>query len=293
MAALQGLAHELHVAHTLEAVVRAAARELDQVRDQVAADGVRVHEVGHAELAGDGLTLGVDVHAHDLVGAGEAGALDHVEPDAAEPENDDVRARFDLRGVDDRADARRHAAADVADLVEGGVLPDLCERDLGHDRELREGRAAHVVVNLLPADGETTRAVGHQALPLRGADRRTQVRLPAQARFAAAALRRVQRDDVVPLLDRRHARTDVDHDARAFMPEDDREQALGIAPGAGELIRVAHPRGLDLDEHLARARAFEVDGLDHQGFTGFVGDCGACFHGRRDDRTHESGEART
>jgi FKBP-type peptidyl-prolyl cis-trans isomerase 2 len=32
---------------------------------------------------------------------------------------------FDLRGVDHRADAGGHAAADVADLVEGRVLADL------------------------------------------------------------------------------------------------------------------------------------------------------------------------
>ena len=39
------------VADALEAVVGAAAGELDEVRDEVALHVLRVHEVGHAELA--------------------------------------------------------------------------------------------------------------------------------------------------------------------------------------------------------------------------------------------------
>ena len=49
-------------------------------------------------------------------------ALDDVEADAAEPEHDGGGADLDLGGVDDRADAGGHAAADVADLVERRVL---------------------------------------------------------------------------------------------------------------------------------------------------------------------------
>jgi hypothetical protein len=48
-------------------------------------------------------------------------------------------------GVDHRADAGRHPAADVADLVERRVLADFGERDLRQHREIRESRAAHVV----------------------------------------------------------------------------------------------------------------------------------------------------
>ena len=57
-------------------------------------------------------------------------ALDDVEPDAAEAEDHDIRARPDLGGIDHRADAGGDAAADVADLVERRVLADLGERDL-------------------------------------------------------------------------------------------------------------------------------------------------------------------
>ena len=100
MAALERLAHQLDVADALEAVVGAAAGELDEVGDEIAADLVRVDEVGHAEAAADGLARRVEVDADDLVGAGDARALHDVEADAAEPEDDDVRARLDLRRED-------------------------------------------------------------------------------------------------------------------------------------------------------------------------------------------------
>ena len=71
------------------------------------------------------LRAGIEIDADDHVGADQAGALDHVEADAAEAEHDDIGARLDLGRVDHRADAGRHAAADVADLVERRVLADL------------------------------------------------------------------------------------------------------------------------------------------------------------------------
>ena len=60
-----------------------------------------------------------------------AGALDDVQADAAQAENDDILARLDLGGIDHRADARRHAATDIAAGVERRVLADLGDRDLG------------------------------------------------------------------------------------------------------------------------------------------------------------------
>jgi len=63
----------------------------------------------------------IEVDADDLVGAGQARALNHVEADAAEPEHRHVGARPDLGGPDHRADAGGDPAADVADGLERGV----------------------------------------------------------------------------------------------------------------------------------------------------------------------------
>jgi len=60
----------------------------------------------------------------------QAQALNDVQPDAAQTENDGLGADFHLGGVDDGTDAGGHAAADIADLVEGRVLADLRHGDL-------------------------------------------------------------------------------------------------------------------------------------------------------------------
>ena len=106
------------------------------------------------------------------------------------------------------------------------------------------------MVNLRAAEGEPAGPVGHDALALRGADGGAEVGLPREARLAAAALRRVERDDVVALRDRGDARADVDDHARPFVAEDHREQPLGIGARAGELVGVADAGRLDLDQHL-------------------------------------------
>ena len=209
----------------------------------------------HAEFLGERLAARIDVDADDLVRAREARALDDVESDAAEAEHHHVRARLDLRGIDDGADAGGHAAADVADLVERRVLADLGHRDFRQHGEVGEGRAAHVVVDHLLADGKAAGPVGHDALALGRANRGAQVGLLREAGFALAAFRRVERNDVIALLDRGDAGPDIDHDARAFMAENDREQSFRIRSGAREFVGVADAGRLDLDQHLARRAA--------------------------------------
>src|SRR6185503_3376329 len=158
-----------------------------------------------------------------------------------------------------RADARRHAATDVADLFEGRVLADLRQRDLGQHRVVREGRAAHVVVEHLLADREAAGTVRHHSLALRRADRRAEIGLARQARLALPAFRCVERDDVIALLERRDAWADVDHYAGAFVSEDHREQPLRISARAGEFIRMADAGCAYLDEDLAGLRPIEID----------------------------------
>jgi hypothetical protein len=86
-----------------------------------------------------------------------------------------------------------------------------------------------------------------------------------QAEFALAAFRRVQRDHVVVLAHRGHARADVEHHAGAFMAEDGGEDAFRVGAGQRVVIGVADAGGLDLDQHFAGARAFQIDFFDGQG----------------------------
>ena len=122
-------------------------------------------------------------------------------------------------------------------------------------------------------------AVGHQALALRGADRGAEIGLARQAGRALPAFRRVQRNDVIALLDAGDALADVDHDARAFMAEDRRKQSFRIGAGQCEFVGVADAGGLDLDQHFAFARPLELDGGYFQRLSSSDGDGGANIHG--------------
>ncbi|MNK62832.1 hypothetical protein D3C87_820220 [compost metagenome] len=83
---------------------------------------------------------------------------------------------------------------------------------------------------------------------------------------------------MVALLDRGDARSDIHHDARAFMAENGREQAFRIRARQGEIVRMADAGRLDLDQHFAGAGAFELNGHDLKRFSGLNGNCGANVH---------------
>src|SRR5882672_1535458 len=278
MAAFERLAHHIDVADAFETVVRTAVRKVHQMRDEVVAGLLRIDEMRHAEFFAERLALRIEIDADDLVGPREPRALDHVQADAAETEHHDARAWLDPRRVDDGADARRDAAADVADLLERRVLADLRDRDFRQHREVRERRATHVVMDLLAADGKAARAVRHHALALRRADRGAEIGLAREAGFALAAFRRVERNDVIALLYRCDAGPDVNNNTRAFMTEDHRKESFRVRARAREFIRVADAGRLDLDQHFTRTGAVEIDGLDLQGLACRITDRCQCFH---------------
>jgi hypothetical protein len=205
-------------------------------------------------------------------------ALDHVEPDAAKAEYDDVGARRHLGGIDHRTDARGHAAADVAALVERRVLANLRDRDLRQHRKIRKRRAAHVVEDRLTVVAEARGAIGHHALALGGADLGAQIGLLTEAAFALSAFRRVKRDHMIARLHRGDAGPDLAHDARAFMAKDRGENALAVQTIQRIGIGVANARRLDLDQDFAGLGAFQVELDDFKRLLGFKRDCGTCLH---------------
>src|SRR5262249_40900510 len=157
MAAFERNAHEIDITHALEGVIDAAdlvgafLGHVDEMGDKIAADFLWIDEMRHAKALAPSLLVRIEIDADDHVCAGEAQTLDDVEPNTAEPENDALGAGLDFRRVDHRTDAGGNAAADVADLVEGGVLADFRHRDLRQHGEIAEGRAAHIVMDLLVA----------------------------------------------------------------------------------------------------------------------------------------------
>ena len=156
--------------------------------------------------------------------------------------------------------------------------PDLRPPALGQHGAGRDGRASPVVVDLLAADREAAGAIGHHALALRRADRGAEIGLARQARFALPAFRRVERDDVVTLLERCHSRADIYDDSRTLVAEDHREEPLGIGARTRELVRVADARRADFDQDFTGLRTVQLDGFHDQRLSGGIGDGGTRFH---------------
>src|SRR5262249_56518285 len=128
------------------------------------------------------------------------------------------------------ADAGGDAAADVADLVERGVLANLGDRDLRQHGEIRECGRAHVMVQLLAFEREARGAIRHDALTLRRTDGGAQIGLARQTRRALPAFRRIERNDVVALLYTRHTRPDIDDYPGALVAKDGQEKPFLIRP---------------------------------------------------------------
>ena len=77
---------------------------------------------------------------------------------------------------------------------------------------------------------------------------------------------------------RGHAGAHFAHDAGTLVAEDRREDAFRVGARQRVGVGVADAGGLDLDQHLAGFRPFDVDGLDGQRFAGLPGYRGAGFH---------------
>src|SRR5262245_29919683 len=139
VAGLERNAHHLRIADAFEGIIGAAARQLDQMRNQIAAYLARIDEMRHAEPAAPVFLIIVEIDADDHVCADKPQPLNDVEAYAAKPEHDAVRSRFHFCRVDNRADAGGDATADIANLVERRVVADLRDRDLRQHRIVREG----------------------------------------------------------------------------------------------------------------------------------------------------------
>lgn len=76
-----------------------------------------------------------------------------------------------------------------------------------------------------------------------------------------------------------HAGADVDHHTGAFVTQNRREGTFWVFTRQGELVGMAQAGGLDLNQHLAFARAIQLHGFDGKGFAGFKSHGSTDVHG--------------
>src|SRR6266446_9923506 len=131
------------------------------------------------------------------------------------------------------------------------------------------------MMDLVCAAREPAGAVRHHPLALRRADRHAQIGFARQAIFALSAFWCVERDHMIALGDACYLAPDIDDDAGALMSEACREEPFGISPRQGELVGVADPGRLDLEQNLPVFWPVELDGFDRERLPGLVSDSSA------------------
>src|SRR5215831_3471002 len=193
---------------------RMASRICSLVADLVAGG---VDRVGGAEVARE-RELGVEeVARDDLAGAGEARALDDVEPDAAAADHDDGGAGLDLCAAGHGADARWHAASHQGRLGPRHLLADGNQHLGGTDDVLGERPDPRHLEDVFAVAAQAAGAVEHGP-----ADRLmavTQDRAADGAVETVPALRPEREDDVIARADVAHPRAHLLDDAGRFVAE--------------------------------------------------------------------------
>ena len=170
-------------------------------------------------------------------------ARDRSVTDAAAADHGDGVVAGDRAGVDRRADAGHHAAAQQPGHrgIRGGV--DLGALALVHQRLVDERPDAKRRGQL--------GAVGQRHLLLGVEGVEAQMRSPAFAGPALPAHRAPVQDHEIAWFDVRHARSDRFHGARGLMAEQEWELVVDTALAIGQ-VGVAYPAGQDVDDDLAR-----------------------------------------
>ena len=105
--------------------------------------------------------------------------------------------------------------------------------DSASQQEVPPCRLLSLVCAVKPAALQPAQAVGHHAAALGFANGLAQIGLAAQAILAFPALGGVERNDVVPRLEALYPIAYLDHDARALVHQNSREQSLPGLPRRG------------------------------------------------------------
>ncbi|MNS80900.1 hypothetical protein D3C72_1145970 [compost metagenome] len=231
-----------------------------------------VDHVGRAEPARQ-LQLGRHaVDGDDAPGTGDGGAVDRGQPDAAAADHGNGLARLHLRGMDHRAHAGGHRAADQRSAVQRHVTADRHQRVFVDQHLLGKGRQVQELVHRAALACHQARLLALAAARIGlGAQRQ----VAGQAVLAVAAVGRQTGDDMVAGPDRADLCANLLDHTRGLVAEDSRHR---VRVGAIEemQVRMAHAHGGGAHQHFARAGLADGNIFDHQRGLGLMQDSG--FH---------------
>ena len=170
-----------------------------------------------AKRPGDGERRRAPVDRDNRVAAGNRRALDDVQPHAAGADDGDARSGGHARRIGHRADARQHGAADRRQRVERNVTRHGDGSGLRNDDEVREARGPEKRRDVCVARVQPGLTCGKPVAERHFLDAVAQHRAAFAARRARTARRRPAEDDVIADGDATDTRTDLAHDAGAFV----------------------------------------------------------------------------
>ena len=211
----------------------------------------RVDGVGGAQLAGPLQLAGIAVDRDDRARARQAGTHDGGVADASAADDRDRIPARDVAGVDRRAEAGHHPAAEQTDhrRVGAGIdLGALTRVDEGLLRERADTQRGSQFGAVLQGH-LLTRVVGVEAV----------LRAATLARPALPAHRAPVEDHEVADGDGLDPRADLFDDPCGLMAKQEWELIVDAALAVGE-VGVAHPAGLHPHDHLAGAGIWDRDG---------------------------------
>ena len=277
--AFKRIAHDVYIADTFERIIRATFGKVNDVWNEIAFNFVRVDEMRHAKFFAPGFSVVVYVNADNHVGTCKACTLNDVEANTAETEDYHIVTGLNLGSIDYRANPCGYATSNIANAFKRRILAYFCQRNFRYYCMIGKGGSAHVMEGWLALNREPGSAIRHDATTLGLTDGLAEVCFARCTIITLATLRRIKWNDVIALFEAFDTLANIDHNARAFMAKDSRENTFRVSARAGELIRMTQAGSLDFDEDLTFFWTVEIDITDFKWFSGFKCYSSARFHG--------------
>jgi hypothetical protein len=212
---------------------------------------------------------GVHVDGDDLLGAGDARALDGGQADAAAADHRHRHSRSGTRGVDGCSGAGQHTAAQQAHALEAHVIGNGDAAPRVHDRLLGEGGHTGQVMDRGVAGPQPGGSVDQRRVDEAGNHLEAEVRLSLAAEDAVAALGRERDHHAIARQRSAHAFAHFEHDPGGLVTQHHRQRRPQGSVRHRE-IAAADPARRDPEPHLPPSRSFQQHLLDRDGLADFA-----------------------
>src|SRR6266851_2234746 len=229
----------------------------------------RVDQVRRSESAGHFELFRLRVDGDDSFRAGKERSLNRVQPNSARAEDRHAAAGRHLGGVEHRADAGHHRAAEQSTFVQGSIVGQLDRRIGWNDGGFRHRAEYRKYVELLPILMRAAGAVGHSVGLIDPLADLAELRLADPAVETTEARRHPGEDDLVADGEPVDALANLLHRACSLVAKNTR-QLPTQNPMHEREIGMADSRRREAHANLIAPRGIKDHLLDPHGLVSFV-----------------------